>query len=48
MDMSALGGSGVEVIIKGKDLDKLQEISTEIADIVSSVNGTIKMMYLMD
>ena len=41
MDMSALGGSGVEVIIKGKDLDKLQEISTEIADIVSSVNGTI-------
>ena len=41
MDMSALGGSGVEVIIKGKDLDKLQEISTEIADIVSSVKGTI-------
>ncbi len=43
MDMSALGGSGVEVIIKGKDLDKLQEISTEIADIVSSVNCKISV-----
>ena len=41
MDMSALGGSGVEIIITGKELDKLQEISTEIADIVSSVKGTI-------
>ena len=41
MDMSALGGSGVEIIIKGKDLDKLKEISNEVSEIVSSVEGTI-------
>ena len=41
MDMSALGGSGVEIIINGKDLDKLKEISNDISDIVKSVEGTI-------
>lgn len=40
MDMSALGGSGIQVQIKGKELDKLQEISTEIAEIVAKVEGT--------
>ena len=40
MDMSALGSSGINVQIKGRELDKLQEISGEIKDIVSSVKGT--------
>lgn len=40
MDMSALGGSGVSVEIKGKDLDKLQEIAKDIAGILEAVEGT--------
>ncbi|MGI6096227.1 MAG: efflux RND transporter permease subunit [Lachnospiraceae bacterium] len=40
MDMSALGGSGIQIQIKGKDLDTLQKISTDVAEIVSQVEGT--------
>lgn len=40
MDMSALGGSGISIEIKGKNLDKLQQIAEEIAAIVESVEGT--------
>ena len=40
MDMSALGSSGIVVQIKGKDLDKLQQISGEVKKIVSGVKGT--------
>lgn len=40
MDMSALGGSGVQVRIKGKELDELASIATDVAGIVSSVEGT--------
>lgn len=40
MDMSALGGSGVNVAIKGKDLDKLKEIAKDISKIVSDTKGT--------
>lgn len=43
MDMSALGGTGVSIEIKGRDLDKLQEIATDVADIVSSVEGTTEV-----
>lgn len=39
MDMSALGGSGVSVEIKGKDLDKLQQISQDISSILERVEG---------
>ncbi len=39
MDMSALGGSGVSVEIKGSDLNKLRKVSGEVADIVKSVDG---------
>ena len=31
MDMSALGGSGLQIEIKGKDLEQLQEIATDLA-----------------
>lgn len=40
MDMSALGGSGVEVVIKGNDLDELGKISKDIAEIVKETEGT--------
>jgi multidrug efflux pump subunit AcrB len=43
MDMSALGGSGISVVVKGKDLDKLQEIASEVEKIVESVKGTIEV-----
>lgn len=41
MDMSALGGSGVSVMIKGKELDTLQESASLIAEAVAEVEGTI-------
>lgn len=40
MDMSALGGSGVSIQIRGRDIDTLQTIATEVAAIVESVEGT--------
>lgn len=39
MDMSALGSSGVVVQIKGRDLDKLQNIAKEIAGIMEDIKG---------
>lgn len=40
MDMSALGGSGISVQIKGRDLDKLKEIAGDVAALVSQAEGT--------
>ncbi len=40
MDMSAMGGSGVSIQIRGRDIDTLQTIATEVATIVESVEGT--------
>lgn len=40
MDMSALGGSGIQMWIKGKDLDKLSELSKKAAEIVKNTEGT--------
>lgn len=40
MDMNAIGGSGIEVVIKGNEFDKLQEISKEIAQILKKIEGT--------
>lgn len=40
MDMSALGSSGINIQIKGKDLDKLQEIAGDIKKIVEDTKGT--------
>lgn len=39
MDMSALGGSGIQIEIKGKELDKLQEIASDIAGILENTEG---------
>ena len=40
MDMSALGGSGITIQIKGKDLDQLQELAQKVGKIVDGVPGT--------
>ncbi len=40
MDMSALGGSGITVQVRGRDIDTLQEIAGDIAVIVEGVEGT--------
>ena len=40
MDMSALGGSGITVQVRGRDIDTLQEIAKEVAVIVEGVEGT--------
>lgn len=40
MDMSALGGSGISINIKGRDLDELKRMATDVAQIVESVEGT--------
>ncbi|NLZ39530.1 MAG: MMPL family transporter [Firmicutes bacterium] len=40
MDMSALGGSGIEVVIKGRELDTLQELAGEISKLLQETEGT--------
>lgn len=48
MDMSALGGSGIQIIVKGTDLDKLQEIANNLAKVLESVDGTIDVSNGME
>ncbi len=43
MDMSALGGSGITVQVRGRDLDVLREIATEVADVLETVEGTAQV-----
>ncbi|MBD5523349.1 MAG: efflux RND transporter permease subunit [Lachnospiraceae bacterium] len=43
MDMSALGGSGITVQVKGRELDTLQEIAKDIAAIIVGVEGTTEV-----
>jgi len=40
MDLSALGGSGISVTVKGKELDTLQRLAGELAAKVSEIEGT--------
>ena len=40
MDMSALGGSGIQVKIKGNDADRLIEIGKDIAGLLKETEGT--------
>jgi len=40
MDMSALGGSGISIQVRGRDLDTLQRIAGEVAAILEKVEGT--------
>ena len=41
MYMIALGCSGITIMIKGRDLDRLQEIAKDIAKLVEETEGTI-------
>ena len=41
MDMSALSGSGISIQVRGRDLDTLQTIATDVATIIESVEGTM-------
>ena len=43
MDMSMLGGSGITIQVRGRDLDKLQVMAKEVAEIVASVEGTAEV-----
>ncbi|WP_042274258.1 efflux RND transporter permease subunit [[Clostridium] dakarense] len=43
MDMSALGGSGIQVIVKGNDLDKLKDIAKDVTDILENTEGTAEV-----
>ncbi len=43
MDMSAMGGSGISIQVRGRDLDTLQQIAGEVAAIVESVEGTTQV-----
>ena len=40
MDMSALGGSGISIQVRGRELDTIQRIAGEVAAIIESVEGT--------
>ena len=39
MDMSALGGSGINIVIKGNDIEKLQETAEKAAEKLQTVEG---------
>lgn len=43
MDMSALGGSGISIQVRGRDLDTLQRIAGEVAAILETVDGTAEV-----
>ena len=40
MDLSSLGSSGINIQIKGKDLDQLQKVAGDVKSIVENVKGT--------
>lgn len=39
MDMSALGGSGIEVLVKGRELDSLRDIGQDISRLLKDTEG---------
>lgn len=43
MDMSALGGDGISIQVRGRDLDTLQQIAREVAAVVEDTEGTAKV-----
>ena len=43
MDMSAMGGSGIVIQVRGRDLDTLRRTAEEVAAIVESVDGTAEV-----
>ena len=43
MDMSAMGGSGISIQVRGRDLDKLREIAISVSEMVAEVEGTTQI-----
>ena len=43
MDMSALGGNGISIQVRGRDLDTLQQVAKEVAAIVEATEGTTEV-----
>ena len=43
MDMSAMGGSGIAIEVRGRDIDTLQRIAGEVAAIIEGVEGTVNV-----
>ena len=43
MDMTALSGSGISIQVRGRELDTLQEIASEVAGILETVEGTAEV-----
>ena len=43
MDLGALSGSGISIMIKGRELDTLQETAIDIAKIVEGIEGTAEV-----
>lgn len=41
MDMSALSGSGISVMIKGRDMQKIQSLAEDVAKIMEETEGTV-------
>ncbi len=39
LDTSALGGSGISVMIKGRDLDVLRDLAEDIGEIIGGIDG---------
>ncbi|MEG1822427.1 MAG: efflux RND transporter permease subunit [Clostridiales bacterium] len=48
MDMSMLGGSGIQLTVKGKDLDELANITKQLRTTLSSVVGIDEISDTMD
>ena len=43
MDMSALGGSGITIQVRGRDMDTLRSIAEEVAAVLETVEGTTQV-----
>ncbi|MDU2686500.1 MAG: efflux RND transporter permease subunit [Paeniclostridium sordellii] len=43
MDMSSLGGSGINLIVKGNDLDKLKDIAKDVSKILAKTEGVTEV-----
>ena len=43
MDMSALGGSGISLEVKGDDVDTLNDISQDLVEMLSGIEGATEV-----
>lgn len=43
LDMSQIGGDGIEILVKGREIDGLRQIAIDIGKIVEKTEGTIEV-----